>query len=161
MELRVGLLGGGSWGTTVAHLTTQNCPTKIWARRPETVDEINNHHTNSKYLPNAKLNTALKAEYEIHETVKDADVVVMAVPAQSFRQVMQDARPHIRPWVPIISLSKGLERGTFMRMTEIIEAEMPGHPAGVLTGPNLAREIMAGQAAASVIAMVDDTIALA
>ena len=61
--------------------------------------------------------------------------------------------------MPIVSLSKGLEVGTKMRMTEIIEAEMPGHPAGVLTGPNLAKEIAAGQAAASVIAMVDDTIA--
>jgi len=85
----------------------------------------------------------------------------MGVPAQSFRGVLEDAKPHIRPWVPIVSLAKGLERGTQMRMTEIIESVMPGHPAGVLTGPNLAREIMAGQAAASVIAMVDDNISVA
>jgi len=92
--------------------------------------------------------------------VQDADVIVMGVPSQVFRGVLEDAKPHIRPWVPIVSLSKGLEMGTRMRMTEIIEATMPGHPAGVLTGPNLAREILAGQAAASVIAMVDDNIAL-
>ena len=159
MNLKVGLLGGGSWGTTVASLTARNCPTKIWARNTKTVDEINQYHRNEKYLPGAKLPPSLKASHSIKDTVKDADVIVMGIPAQHFRQVLKDARPHIRPWVPIISLSKGLEVGTMMRMTEIIETEMEGHPAGVLTGPNLAKEIVKGQAAASVIAMVDDTIA--
>ena len=157
--LKVGLLGGGSWGTTVASLTAQNCPTKIWARRTETVDDINKFHRNEQYLPGAKLTDSLTATTSIKEAVQDADVIVMGIPAQSFRGVLEDAKPHIRPWVPIVSLSKGLEKGTKMRMTEIIETVMPGHPAGVLTGPNLAREIMAGQAAASVVAMVDDTIA--
>ncbi|MEM8902012.1 MAG: NAD(P)H-dependent glycerol-3-phosphate dehydrogenase [Bacteroidota bacterium] len=159
MKLNVGLLGGGSWGTTVASLTARNCPTKIWARDVATVNEINQHHRNEKYLPGADLTPSLKAYSSIKETVEDADVIVMGIPAQFFRQVLKDARPFIRPWVPIISLSKGLEVGTMMRMTEVIEAEMEGHPAGVLTGPNLAKEIIIGQAAASVIAMVDDTIA--
>ena len=159
MKLKIGLLGGGSWGTTVASLTARNCPTKMWARNQRTVDEINQQHRNEKYLPGATLTPSLRASNSIQETVKEADVIVMGVPAQSFRQVLIEARPYIRPWVPIISLSKGLEVGTKMRMTEVIEAEMSGHPAGVLTGPNLAKEIMAGQAAASVIAMVDDTIA--
>lgn len=157
--LKVGLLGGGSWGTTVASLTARNCPTTIWARSQQTVDDINNHHRNEKYLPGAKLPDSLKAANDIKSTVADADVIVMGVPAQHCRQVLRDARPYIRPWVPVISLSKGLEMGTMMRMTEVIEQELPGHPAGVLTGPNLAKEIAAGQAAASVIAMVDDTIA--
>ncbi len=161
MNLRVGLLGGGSWGTTVASMTAKNVPTKMWARNAQTVDDINKHHRNEKYLPGAQLTESLTATTSIKEAVSDADVIVMGVPAQSFRHVLEDARPHIRPWVPIVSLSKGLERGSRMRMTEIIESVMPGHPAGVLTGPNLAREIMAGQAAASVIAMVDDTIAKA
>lgn len=160
MNLKVGLLGGGSWGTTVASLTAQNCDTKIWARDRETVEDINKFHRNEKYLPGAKLSPNLVAAYSIEETVKDADVVVMGIPAQHFRNVLRDARPYIRPWVPIISLSKGLEEGTMMRMTEIIEQEMEGHPAGVLTGPNLAKEIIRGQAAASVIAMVDHSIAL-
>ena len=159
MKLKVGLLGGGSWGTTVAALAAHNCPTKIWARRQATVDDININHRNELYLPGAKLPHSLKACLTISETIQDADVVIMGIPAQHFRQVLKDARPFIRPWVPIISLAKGLETGTKMRMTEIIEAEMEGHPAGVLTGPNLAKEISAGKAAASVIAMVDDTIA--
>ena len=159
MKLKVGLLGGGSWGTTVASLTAKNVPTIIWARNIETVDEINNHHTNEKYLPDAKLTPSLSASISIKETVEDADVIVMGVPAQSFREVLKEAKPHIRPWVPIINLAKGVEISTKIRMTEIIEEIMPGHPAGVLTGPNLAKEIHFGKAAAAVIAMVDQTIA--
>ena len=160
MILNVGLLGGGSWGTTVASLTAKNSPTVIWARNPKTVEEINTNHTNEKYLPNAKLTPSLRASNSIKETVENADVVVMGVTAQSFRAVLEEAKPHIRPWVPIINLAKGLELSTKKRMTEIIEEIMPGHPAGVLTGPNLAKEIHFGNAAAAVIAMVDDTIAM-
>jgi len=159
MKLKVGLLGGGSWGTTVASLTAKNVPTIIWARNPITVKEINEQHTNEKYLPNAKLTSALVASNSIKETVEEADVIVMGVPSQSLRKVLEEARPHIRPWVPIINLAKGLEISTKMRMTEIIEELMPGHPIGVLTGPNLAKEIHFGKAAAAVIAMVDDSIA--
>ncbi len=159
MNLKIGLLGGGSWGTTVASLTARNAPTKMWARNQQTVDDINNNHMNQKYLPGAKLTPSLSATTSIEEAIHDADVLVMGVPSQSFRGVLERAKPFIRPWIPIVSLSKGLEQGTKMRMTEIIESVMPGHPAGALTGPNLAREIMAGQAAAGVIAMVDDTIA--
>ncbi len=159
MNLKVGLLGGGSWGTTVASLTARNCPTTLWARKEDTVNDINNNHRNEKYLPGARLTSSLKATTNLADAVKDADVIVMGIPAQNFRTVLQEARNYIRPWIPIVSLAKGLEIGTKMRMTEVIEQELPGHPAGVLTGPNLAKEISAGQAAASVIAMVDDTIA--
>ena len=159
MKLRTALLGGGSWGTTVASLTARHSPTTLWARDSHTVDDINRHHRNEKYLPGAALHEALRATTSIQEAVQDADVIVMGVPSQSFRHVLEEAKPHIRPWVPIVSLSKGLEQGTRMRMTEIIGSIMPGHPAGVLTGPNLAMEILKGQAAAGVIAMVDDTIA--
>lgn len=159
MNLRVGLLGGGSWGTTVASLTARNVPTTLWARNEAVVNEINTQHSNEKYLPGAKLTESLRATAVLSAAVRDADVIVMGIPSQQFRRVLETAKPHIRPWVPIVSLSKGLEQGSQKRMTEIIEEVMPGHPAGVLSGPNLAREIMAGQAAASVIAMVDDTIA--
>lgn len=159
MKLNVALLGGGSWGTTVASLTAKNSNTVIWARNEDTVKEINEEHTNVKYLPGAKLHKSLRAALTIEETVKDADVLIMGVPAQNFREVLLAAKPHIRPWIPIVSLAKGLELDTKMRMTEIIAEVLPGHPAGVLTGPNLAKEIHSGQAAAAVIAMVDKTIA--
>ncbi|PWG05353.1 NAD(P)H-dependent glycerol-3-phosphate dehydrogenase [Polaribacter aquimarinus] len=159
MKLKVGLLGAGSWGTTVACLTAKNCDTTIWARDINTVKEINQNNTNEKYLPNAILHKGLKASHSIKDTVKNADVIVMGIPSQSFRKVLEEAKPHIRPWVPIISLAKGLEISTKMRMSEIVEEVMPGHPAGVLTGPNLAKEIHFGKAAAAVIAMADKSIA--
>ena len=159
MPLKVGLLGGGSWGTTVASLTARNADTTLWARNEETVKEINEQRTNSKYLPGALLNKNIKASASIADTVKDADLLVMGIPSQNFRQVLETAKPHVRPWIPVVSLSKGLEMGTKKRMTEVISEILPGHPAGVLTGPNLAKEIHNGQAAAAVIAMVDEIIA--
>ncbi len=158
MKLKAGLLGGGSWGTTVAALVARNAPVTLWARKQETVDEINTHHTNKRFLPDAILPEQVIATTDIEEAVSGMDVIIMGIPSQAFRSVLEKVRPHIRPWVPVISLSKGLELETDMRMTEIIDQVLPGHPAGVLTGPNLAREIMAGYAAASVIAMEDEVI---
>jgi glycerol-3-phosphate dehydrogenase (NAD(P)+) len=158
VNLKVGLLGGGSWGTTVAALVARNAPVTLWARNPETVSEINEHHTNRRYLPDSDLPPALEATSDVEEAISGADVVVMGIPSQSFRGVLADVAAHIRPWVPVVSLTKGLEVESRLRMTQIISEELPGHPVGVLTGPNLAREIMDGQAAASVIAMDDEII---
>ena len=158
MNLNAGLLGGGSWGTTVAALIARNASITMWARDQGTVDEVNSRHTNSKYLPDATLPEELRATSDIEEAVAMMDVIVMGIPSQSFRGVLEQIKPHIRPWVPVISLSKGLELSSGKRMTEVINEVLPGHPAGVLTGPNLAREIMSGYAAASVIAMEDDII---
>lgn len=152
-ELKVGLLGGGSWGTTVASLVTRNTPVTLWARNPDTVAEINEDHTNQRYLPGISLPKRLAATGDIAEAVREADVLVMGIPSQNFRAVLEEVREHIRAWVPIISLTKGLEVDTRMRMTEVVKEVLPAHPVGVLTGPNLAREIMEGRAAASVIAM--------
>lgn len=157
-NLNVAVMGGGSWGTTVASLVTRNAPVRLWARNPATVDEINTLHSNETYLPGAKLPDKLEATNDIAEAVGDADIVVMGIPSNNFRTVLQEVKKHIRAWVPVISLTKGLELDTSMRMTEIINEVLPGHPVGVLTGPNLAREIMAGQAAAAVIAMEDEII---
>ena len=79
----------------------------------------------------------------------DADVLVVGVPSHGLRAALLDAAQHVRPWVPIVSLTKGLEQGTRLRMTEVIDEVLPGHPAGVLSGPNLAREMLAGYAAAA------------
>ncbi len=157
-KLKVAVLGGGSWGTTVAALTARNTQVTIWARNSDTVEEINRDHTNRTYLPDATLPESLRATNDIGEAVGGADVVVMGIPSQNFRLVLEEVRNHLRAWVPIISLTKGLELDTRMRMTQIIDELLPGHPTGVLSGPNLAREIMSGQAAASVIAMEDEVI---
>ncbi|GAO77248.1 MULTISPECIES: NAD(P)H-dependent glycerol-3-phosphate dehydrogenase [unclassified Sphingopyxis] len=158
MRLKVGLLGGGSWGTTVASVVSRNAPITLWARDAETVDGINSDNENRRYLPGIKLPSALRATADMAEVVAGADVLVMGVPSHSFRSVLEEARNHLRPWVPVISLTKGLELSSGKRMTELIEEVLPGHPVGVLTGPNLAREIMTGQAAASVLSMEDEIV---
>jgi glycerol-3-phosphate dehydrogenase (NAD(P)+) len=159
VNLRVAVLGGGSWGTTVATLAIRNNPTLLWARRAETVEEINREHTNRRYLPEARLPEELRATHSLEEAVRDADVLVLGVPSHVFRPTLEQAAKHVRAWVPVVSLAKGLEQGTLLRMTEVIGEVLPGHRAGVLTGPNLAREIMSGFAAASVIAMEDEDTA--
>lgn len=158
MELEVGVIGAGSWGTTVASLTSRNAPTRLWARRAEVAEEINRERTNALYLRDARVPRGVVATADIEEAVRGADVVIMGVPSHGFRAVVAEVARHIRPWVPVLSLAKGLEDGTLMRMTQVIDELLPGHPAGVLTGPNLAREIMAGYAAAAVVAMEDETI---
>jgi glycerol-3-phosphate dehydrogenase (NAD(P)+) len=158
MDLRVAVLGAGSWGTTVASLASHNRRTILWARRDGLADEINREHTNERYLPGTRLPEDLAATGSIEEAVRNADVVVLGVPSHGMRAVLADVARSIRPWVPLISLAKGLEEGSHLRMTQVISDVLPGHPTGVLTGPNLAREIMSGYAAASVIAMDDATI---
>jgi glycerol-3-phosphate dehydrogenase (NAD(P)+) len=159
MAIRVTVVGAGSWGTTVATLASSNAPTILWSRRPELADQINKEHRNGDYLPDNPLPDELRSTSSLEEAVCDADVLVMGVPSHGMRSTLQALAPCLRPWVPVVSLAKGLEESTHLRMTEVIAAELPGHPTGVLTGPNLAREIMAGQAAATVVAFSDNHIA--
>lgn len=158
-RIRVAVTGGGSWGTTVAHLVAHNVPTMLWARDSDTVDQINDEHVNGRYLDGYQLHPELRATSSLEEAVAGADVLVMGVPSKAFRETLEKVEPHLRPWVPVVSLSKGLELATGKRMTEVITEVLPGHPVGVLTGPNLAKEILAGDAAASTLAMSEDHIA--
>lgn len=159
--MRVTVLGAGSWGTTVATLVSGRNPTTLWARNPDVAREIRDRHTNETYLPGFSLPGSLHATADIEEAVAGADVLIVGVPSHGFRSVLEAARPFVRPWIPVVSLTKGFEQGTLKRMTEVIKDVFPGHPAAALTGPNVAREIMAGNAAASVIATEDLTVAAA
>ena len=131
----VAVIGAGSWGTTVASVAAANAPTVLWARRAELADEINEAHTNEAYLPGLELHPDLRAASSITEAVELADVLVMAVPSHGFREVLESAAQHIRPWIPVVSLVKGLERSTRLRMTQVVEQVLPGHPAGVRLRP--------------------------
>ena len=161
MRYKVAVIGAGSWGTTVAALASTNTPTVLWSRRPELATQINAEHVNGDYLAAFPLPAVLRATSDLAEAVTGADVVVMAVPSHGFREVAHGVAEHIRPWVPIVSLTKGLEHGSLKRMSEVVNEELPGHPVAVLTGPNLAKEILAGHPAASVIAIDDDVISRA
>lgn len=159
--IRVCVLGGGSWGTTVAALASQNTEALMWARDPDVAAEIDGEHLNSRYLGDRVLPDGLRATSDLERAVSKADVLVVGVPSHSMRGVLREAAPHVRPWVPVISLVKGLEPGTRLRATEVIAEEMSEHPVGLLAGPNLAREVLDGFAAAAVVATPDDRVACA
>ena len=153
MRVRIAVIGAGSWGTTVAHLCAHNASTVLYARDPAVADAVNSTSENHRYLPGRVLHPGLRATAEIGEAVGGADAVVMGVPSHGFRDTLRLLRPHVGDRTPVVSLTKGLESRTRKRMTEIVADELPGRPVGVLTGPNLAKEILAGQAAAAVLAM--------
>jgi glycerol-3-phosphate dehydrogenase (NAD(P)+) len=152
------VIGGGSWGTTVASLAARNAPTLLWTRREAVAEEIREDHVNSEYLPGERLDEELDATSDLQHAVERGDVIVMAVPSHGFREVLELAAPYVRPWVPIVSLTKGLEQESHKRMTEVIGEVLPNHPAGVLAGPNLAKEIVQGYAAAAVLAMGEERL---
>jgi glycerol-3-phosphate dehydrogenase (NAD(P)+) len=154
------VLGGGSWGTTVASICARRSPTLQWVRSEETANDINENHRNSKYLGNEiALSEGLKATTDFAEAANCADVIVMGVPSHGFRGVLTELAKELRPWVPVVSLVKGLEQGTNYRMSQIVDEVLPGHPAGILAGPNIAREVADGYAAAAVLAMPDQHLA--
>jgi glycerol-3-phosphate dehydrogenase (NAD(P)+) len=157
--MKVAVIGAGSWGTTVAALAAANTSTVLWARRPSLAVEMQATRRNPDYLDAFALPDSLSITSDLGGAVADADVVVMGVPSHGFREVASSVALHIRPWVPVVSLSKGLERSSLKRMSEVISDEIPGHPVAVLTGPNLAKEIMEGQPAAAVVAIADTVIA--
>jgi glycerol-3-phosphate dehydrogenase (NAD(P)+) len=160
--MRVTVLGAGSWGTTMAAvLCRRDHDVLLWARNPEVAAEVTGRRTNTAYLADAPLPARLRATADLAEAAGHAELLVVGVPSGAFRETLEQARPHVAPWIPVVSLSKGLERGTHLRMTEVVKQVLPGRPAAALTGPNLAREIMAGQAAASVIATEDLSVAAA
>jgi glycerol-3-phosphate dehydrogenase (NAD(P)+) len=159
---RVAVVGAGSWGTAVAAIVAGNVPTTLWARRSELAVQIRDAHENTVYLPGIALPENLYATSALEEACADADVLVLGVPSHGLRAVLEEARPYVGSKVPVVSLAKGIEQSTLARMTEVAGEVFEGHdPAciGVLTGPNLAREVAAGQPTASVVAMSDPAIA--
>ena len=159
---RVAVVGAGSWGTAVAAIVAGNVPTVLWARRAELAASITDDHENADYLSGIALPASLRATADLGEACGAADVVVFAVPSHGLRAVLADARPHIAAGAAVVSLAKGIEQGTLLRMTEVIAEVLADHEPGrigVLTGPNLAREVAAGQPTASVVAVTDPEVA--
>jgi glycerol-3-phosphate dehydrogenase (NAD(P)+) len=159
--VRVSVLGGGSWGTTVATMAASNTDTLLWARDADVAAEINAEHRNSRYLADRALPPQLRATSDLAEAAAFADVLVVGVPSQAIRETLTAAARELRPWVPVISLAKGLEAETRKRPTQVISDVLPDHPVGLLAGPNLAREVLDGFAAAAVLASPDDGVAIA
>ncbi|MGB3304113.1 NAD(P)H-dependent glycerol-3-phosphate dehydrogenase [Gordonia sp. (in: high G+C Gram-positive bacteria)] len=157
--MRAVVMGAGSWGTAMAKvLADAGNDVKIWARRSDLVDQINSNHENSDYLPGITLPSGIRGVTSVAEALADTDLVVCAVPSQSLRGNLEQWREHLPADAILLSLAKGVETSTGMRMSEVI-GEVTGFPArqiAVLTGPNLAKEIAQGQPAATVVACVDE-----
>jgi glycerol-3-phosphate dehydrogenase (NAD(P)+) len=156
--MRIGVLGAGAWGTTVAALISRRNATVLWARNPEHAEMINNQHRHPPRLGDAELPRNLRATADLAEAAGPCDLLIVGVPSAGFRKVLSDAAGFARPWIPIVSLTKGFEAGSLLRMTEVAAEILPGHPVAALTGPNLAHEIIGGAAAASVIATTDEQV---
>ena len=145
-------LGGGSLGTAVANTAVRNgCNTMIWIRDEAAAADINATHINKRYLPDFQLEKDLLAVSDLEQAVRNRDIILVAIPSHSFREVLQQIKPFITSQA-VISLTKGIEALTFSFMSDIIREELPEVPYGVLSGPNLAKEIVAGQPAGTVIA---------
>ena len=156
--LRVTVLGGGSFGTAMANIAVRNgCDTLIWIRDQTAADEINQSHVNKRYLPDFTLEAGLKAVTDLETAVSNRDIILVAIPSHSFRAVLQQIKPFISSQA-VVSLTKGIEAKTFHFMSDIIREELPDVPYGVLSGPNLAKEIMAGQPAGTVIASQSELV---
>src|SRR6478672_9250337 len=141
---RVAVIGAGSWGTAVAAIVAGNEPTVLWARRPELAHAIDTNHENADYLRDIPLPEKLRATADLAEACGSAEVVVFAVPSHGLRAVLAEARPHVKASAAIVSLAKGNGQGTVGSLTGVIAEELADHDPdriGVLTGPNLAREV--------------------
>ncbi|WP_426003070.1 NAD(P)H-dependent glycerol-3-phosphate dehydrogenase [Paenarthrobacter sp. NyZ202] len=160
----IAVLGAGSWGTTFAKVLADSAAAtgavrdiRIWGRRAEVVEQINKEHRNGQYLKDIELPGGITASTDVAEVLKDAQLVVLAVPAQSLRPQLGEWKPLIAQDAIVVSLMKGLELTTDARMSEVIAQEL-GIPASrvvVVSGPNLAMEIAREQPTASVVACSD------
>lgn len=157
---RLTVLGAGSWGTTFAQvLADGGAEVTLWARREEVAREIGTQHRNSAYLGDLELPATLRATADVAAALEGADGVVVAIPAQSMRATL--APWPALPAVPVLSLTKGIERGTDARISEILARAGGADPSlvGVLSGPNLSGEIAERRPCASVVAAPEEALA--
>jgi len=162
--MKAAVMGAGSWGTTFAQvLCDAGTQTVVFSREPDVAKAISGMHENPDYLPGISLPPALHATPDPAEALDGADVVAFAVPAQSLRANLADWVPLIPPGALLVSLMKGIELGTCLRMSEVI-AEVAGADASrvaVVSGPNLAGEVIRRQVTATVVACRSESGAVA
>ncbi|MDO4895909.1 MAG: NAD(P)H-dependent glycerol-3-phosphate dehydrogenase [Moraxella sp.] len=159
--LKIAVLGGGSFGTAMADIAVKNgCDVMQWVRDEATAQALQKTRINKKYLPNHKLDSRLMFSHDLIETIKGRDLVFVVVPSSVVREILRTIAPHITHQA-VISLTKGIEKGTFALMSEIIQEELPQVNFGVMSGPNLAAEIMDNMPTATVIASQSEPLRLA
>ena len=160
--MKVTVLGSGQWGTTLAQvLCDAGNDVLIWGRNQSVVDEINSVHTNQKSLPATGLPESLRATCDISIALAHSQMTVLAVPAQSLRENLKQWKSLFSPDIPIISSLKGIEVSTQLRMTEVIHdvLNINEKKLAIITGPNLAREVVLRQPTGAVAASVSQELA--
>ncbi|OHU86894.1 NAD(P)H-dependent glycerol-3-phosphate dehydrogenase [Mycobacterium talmoniae] len=163
-EGAVAVMGAGAWGTALAKvLADAGSAVTLWARRPEVAATINDTGYNADYLPGVQLPPGIRATDDAAAALEGATTVLLGVPAQTLRANIEPWTPLLAEGATLVSLAKGIELGTLMRMSQVIVAVTGVDPSqvAVLSGPNLASEIAAGQPAATVIACSDSGRAVA
>lgn len=156
---RVAVLGGGSFGTVIANIIAANGhAVSLWMRNGERADIINESRENPSYLPGYVLHPQLQATIDLEASISGADIVFVAVPSKSCRDVARQMADCIDPQAMVISTTKGIEPDGFRLMSQVLAEELPTNPLGVLSGPNLAKEIAAGQLTGTVIASEHDAL---
>ena len=159
--LKIAVLGGGSFGTAMANLSSKNgCQVTLWVRDKRSVKSMQKTHSNKKYLPDHKLDERLQFTHDLQAAVKGKDLIFVAVPSAAFRETLQKIAPFISAQA-IVSLTKGMEKDTFALMSDVIADELPNVAFGVMSGPNLAKEIMNNMPSATVIASQSAALRLA
>lgn len=153
---QVAVLGGGSFGTALASIAADNgADVRQWLRDAALADEINRDHRNSRYLPDYPINPSVVASTVMRDVLEPADLVLVAIPSEAFRDVVRQARPWLRPEQILVSTTKGVQEDGFKLMSQILEEETGFTHIGVLSGPNLASEVAQKQLTATVIASDD------
>ncbi|MDO5029328.1 MAG: NAD(P)H-dependent glycerol-3-phosphate dehydrogenase [Corynebacterium sp.] len=157
--VQIAVMGAGSWGTTLAKVFADaGNPVKLWSRRQEQAQRIQISRENHDYLPGLFLPNNIEATSDAAYALADADVVVLGVPSQTLRENLAKWKDLLGPETILLSLAKGVEKKTHLRMSEVIAevTELPSERIAVLSGPNLAREVALEQPAATVIACTDE-----
>ena len=153
------VLGGGSFGTALANIMAKNGhQVSQWMRNEEQVEEINLTGLNSRYLPNAPLHQELLATSNLEEAIRTSNTIFVSIPSKSFEQVVERIKPLLTPNQVLISTTKGFNPNRFELMSDILKRNGVTERIGVLSGPNLAKEIAAGHLTGSVIASDDDAL---
>ena len=158
---RVSVLGSGAWGTTLSQvLADAGQEVLVWGRNADVVKEINDDHTNHAFLPGAQLPSSIKATTDVMEAFEFGEALVLAIPAQTLRENLLSWKGKFPLSKPIISTLKGIEAETHSRMTEIVVSELgaPLENIGLITGPNLAAEMILRQPAGAVAASTNAAI---
>ncbi len=157
---RIGVVGGGAWGTALAALSAEQGDTILWARNAEVVEGINRHHLNPLYLPGVPLPPQLKAIGDLGQ-LKDCDALVLAVPAQTLRQFAEMIRHSLPLAAPLVIAAKGIEISSGLLPGDVLAELLPGRPLAILSGPNFASEVARGLPAASTLACADESLGAA